>query len=147
MGNWIVARVASWNELRNLAVRAAHKSYSPYSSFPVAAVLATHAGDVFIGVNVENRSFGCTMCAEACAIANMVSHRATKDDPIRRVVVFTPQSTKIRPCGKCLQMISEFSAPDISCEVMCSSNAEDIILPLQDLLPHPFVLDRNKKVD
>ena len=138
----------TWATLLAAAKACNHRSYSPHSKFPVSAVIETASSHMFSGVNVENKSYGCTMCAEASAVANMVSSRdATNPDTIkiRKVVVYTPTSTStignnnstIAPCGKCRQMISEFALP--TCEVMCASRGHSSsVINFNELYPHRF---------
>ncbi len=98
-------------KLHALALEAATGAYAPYSHFRVGAALLCADGSVVLGVNVENRSYGLTICAERSAIAQAVSSE-------RRVflalAVATPDSSEpVPPCGACRQVISEFAKPDM----------------------------------
>jgi len=95
------------NELWNLAEEAAHNSYSPYSHFRVGAALLTQKGEVFTGTNVENRSFGLTICAERTAITQAVTKGHTKFKAL--YLVCPDAETPVPPCGACRQVISEFT--------------------------------------
>ena len=84
-------------------------AYAPYSKFRVGAALLTDDGTVFTGCNVENRSFGLTICAERNAVTKAISsgHRSFK-----ALAVSTPDSdVPVGPCGACRQVLSEFMAP------------------------------------
>ena len=94
-------------ELRELAIQASQKSYSPYSKANVGSALITDTGEVFSGCNIENSSFGGTVCAERVAIWKAVSEGQKK---ISTIYVYTKDGWP--PCGLCLQVLSEFSTPD-----------------------------------
>lgn len=99
-------------ELHRLAFLAAEASYSPYSRFRVGAALLCADGTVVTGTNVENRSFGLTICAERSAVVAAVSAGKRR---FAALAVATPDSGEpVGPCGACRQVLSEFmdaSAP------------------------------------
>jgi len=89
------------------AAKAAQKnSYSPYSRYPVGAAVMMDSGRIYTGCNVENASFGLTVCAERVAIFNAVSHGEKK---IRALCVAAKSA---KPCGACRQVIIEFAPKD-----------------------------------
>lgn len=96
-------------ELMREAEKARKHSYSPYSEFPVGAALLTEDGVVIHGTNVENASFGLSVCAERTAIWNAVSrgHRSFK-----AIAVTAREGSGAPPCGACRQIMYEFS-PDM----------------------------------
>ncbi len=92
-------------ELYELAKKARLHAYSPYSKVKVGAALRTAEGEVFTGCNVENSSYGATICAERTAILKAVSSGARK---IQEIVVVTDATPAWPPCGMCRQMLAEF---------------------------------------
>ncbi len=101
-------------ELENLlkqARQAALNSYSPYSGFRVGAALRLTNGEVVTGTNVENVSYGLTICAERSALVSAVS-KFGPDIRIDAVAVANLNNTASPPCGACRQMLSEFILPD-----------------------------------
>lgn len=123
-------------ELINAARVASHKAYAPYSNFKVGAALMTSDGEIYTGANVENSSYGLTVCAERIAVFKAVTAGAKQFSSI--AITTASQKDYIFPCGACLQVLAEF-APDI--KVICT-NAENKykIYDLNDLLPQIFTL-------
>jgi len=117
------------------AREAAANSYSPYSKFRVGAALQLENGPIVTGTNVENVSYGLTICAEAAAIARAVAEHGPAIR-IRAVAVANLNNAPSPPCGACRQILSEFIAPD----ALVVFAAEDglRIIPFRDLLPLVF---------
>lgn len=90
------------------ATRARDHAYAPYSRYLVGAAILTDDGRIFSGVNVENASFGLTVCAERTAVFTAVSEGAQL---VRAVAVCTENG--VAPCGACRQVLSEFTEGDI----------------------------------
>lgn len=117
--------------LLNRARDARNLSYSPYSGFRVGAALLCDEGEVFLGCNVENVSFGATNCAERTAVFSAIAAGHRK---FRAIAVIADDGL-IMPCGICRQVLSEF-APDIT--VVCGKKDGYEIFKLNELLPHDF---------
>jgi len=106
------------NELFLLASEAAKASYSPYSKFRVGAAIVAENGTIFTGTNVENRSFGLTICAERSALVAAVAAGQRK---FKAIAIATPDSSyPVSPCGACRQVLSEFMAAEAIVRFGCS---------------------------
>jgi len=123
-------------DLETLAKQVAAQAYCRYSRFRVGAALKTKSKSQYIGCNVENVSFGLTICAERNAIAAMVAAGETQPESI---VVYTPTDRPTLPCGACRQVLLEFNA-EIKIKCVCDSE-ETFEGSLSDLLPHAFPVD------
>ncbi len=114
------------------------KAYAPYSCFKVGAAVLTTVGNVHVGCNVENASYGLTICAERVAIQNAVACGETQ---IVAIAIVAGDSIT-RPCGACLQVIAEFATLDQPLQIITSAvdGAFDIHT-LDDYLPMRFDLE------
>jgi cytidine deaminase len=97
-------------EMIRQARRASERAYCPYSRFRVGAAVLTGAGKIVAGCNVENASYGLTICAERSAIFRAIAQGATR---ICAVLVYTPTDKPTAPCGACRQVINEFGRESI----------------------------------
>jgi len=114
-------------------MRAARSSYAPYSRINVSAGMLCSSGILYTGVNIENGSYGLSMCAERVAIYNALS---AGERSFKMILVYSPQIEHISPCGACLQVIGEFSTDIII--VTINDKLELKILPYSTLLKRPF---------
>jgi len=120
------------NDLREVAAQARLRAYAPYSSFLVGAALRLKSGLIVSGCNVENISFGLTMCAERVCVGNAIEQG---EKGFEALAIVADTETPIVPCGACRQVLAEF-APDL---VITSWNlaGENQEFSLADLLPLP----------
>ncbi len=98
------------SDLHKAASQAKKFSYSPYSKFQVGAALLTEDNEVIFGTNVENASFGATICAERTAILKAISEGCNQ---FTDIVIVTDSKTSTPPCGMCLQVMSEFFSDEV----------------------------------
>lgn len=118
------------SELKDIILSKVKNSYSPYSKFRVVAALITK-NSTYFGVNIENRSFGLTNCAERSAIFSAISNG---DREFLALFIYSPDYDKpLPPCGACRQVISEFSK-DLPI-IMLSKNFEYEVKKINELLP------------
>lgn len=111
-------------------------AYTPYSHFPVSAVLELKNGKTYLGVNVENAAYGLANCAERSALFAAYSEGVKKED-IKRIVVFTDHDYFVSPCGSCRQVMSELMEADA--EVILANNlGETKTYRNKELLPFGF---------
>lgn len=122
-----------WTELEYTAVNARKNAYVPYSEFPVGAAVLTPSGDVFAGCNVENATFGATVCAERTAIGCALTAGHTE---IRALCVISDVRPPAAPCGICRQVIAEF-CDDLPI-MMVHPDGDRRFTTLSELLPHRF---------
>jgi cytidine deaminase len=126
---------SEWSELVVAARRAADHAYAPYSHLRVGAALQGKSGRVYTGCNVENASFGLTICAERAVIFHAI---AEGERDFTRLAIATPDAPPLAPCGACRQVLAEF-ARDLQIRSEGAGSAlRDFTLA--DLLPHAFDL-------
>lgn len=129
------------------AVAAAARAYAPYSKFHVGAALLLGDGQIVTGANIENASYGMTLCAETAAIA-----KANNDGQMRKIVAIAVAggpaaadggavlgAEAVTPCGRCRQMIKEVAdLTEIDLPVHCAHEGGYVTYRLSELLPHGF---------
>ncbi len=99
-----------WEPLIEAATAVRERAHAPFSSFKVGSALLMSDGSVHVGCNVENRSFGATICAERNAMTTAVAEGATK---LAAVVVVTDTDPPAPPCGLCREVLTEFGDEDV----------------------------------
>jgi cytidine deaminase len=122
-----------YKELATAAHTAKLNAYSPFSQFRVGAAILTTNGTIFTGCNIENSSYGLTICAERVAVFNAISSGASK---FKAIAVVSDNYDFTPPCGACRQVLSDL-AGDIDF-VMIDSRERFKILKLSSLLPFAF---------
>jgi cytidine deaminase len=121
-----------FDDLVALALAARSKAYAPYSKFAVGAAVKCKSGAIFVGANIENRSFGLTICAERVAIGAAV---AAGERDFVAMAVTADSDEPIVPCGACRQFLAEF-APDLAI-VSATVRGQRKVDSLLRLLPDP----------
>ncbi|MEO6588850.1 MAG: cytidine deaminase [Pyrinomonadaceae bacterium] len=121
------------NDLTETAKKAREKAHAPFSNFKVGAAVRTKSGKIFTGCNIENASYGLTMCAERVAVFKAISEGESEFEEIA-VVADTDELTP--PCGPCRQIIWEFCGD--SPVTMASLKGEAETMQMSELLPRAF---------
>lgn len=124
------------NKLIKEAIKARTKSYSPYSKFSVGAAILLKDGKIIQGTNIENVSYGLTMCAERSALFSTYSQGYKKKD-IKAMAIAADTKDAISPCGACRQVMSELLDSDTPIYL---ANLKDDVkkVTIEDLLPGYF---------
>ena len=128
-----------WEPLIEAAWKVREMAHAPYSKFHVGAALLVE-GEVFTGCNVENLSFGLTMCAERVAVGTAVAAGLRR---IEAVAVVADTAVPVSPCGACRQVLAEFGDP-----LVCLVNRrERVVFRLSELLPRASagIMDRPER--
>ena len=125
-------------ELVNQAIEAREKAYAPYSKFKVGAAILTKDGKTYQGCNIENASYGATICAERAAVCNMIANGGT--DPIAIAICYNAEEFAV-PCGICRQVLSEFSPKGDLVILMAKTDGTYRETTLSALLPASFKLN------
>ena len=124
------------NELIAKARLAQKMSYAPYSNFHVGAAVRMDNGEIYIGTNIENASYGLTICAERAAIFNAVSQGQRK---LTAIAITSSSGKPTPPCGACRQVIREFS-DSRALVIMAGKDQTFETKTIDELLPLSFVL-------
>jgi cytidine deaminase len=124
----------NWAALQQAAQHAAAQAYAPYSKFPVGVAVLAESGKIYTGCNVENASYGGTVCAERNAIGAAVVAGERK---FTALMVYTPQQMLTPPCGICRQVIAEFFSPNAPI-ASCNHLHQQQNWSLGELLPAAF---------
>ena len=121
-------------QLIKVAALARARAYAPYSTFKVGAAVRTKRGRIHAGANVENASYGLTVCAERCAVFAAVAAGEVSGYETIAIVTDAPEITP--PCGACLQVLFEF-APGVRV-ILATTAGQRRATTLAELLPVPF---------
>ncbi|MFG2861852.1 cytidine deaminase [Streptomyces sioyaensis] len=124
-----------WESLRGQARDAMSRAYAPYSRYPVGAAALVDDGRTITGCNVENASYGLSLCAECGLISELFAGRADSTGPAPRLTAFTcvdGAGELLVPCGRCRQLLYEHGGPELLVDTTSG------IKPLSELLPDAF---------
>ena len=116
------------------ALKTRENAYVPFSKFKVGAAVLTKSGDIYTGCNVENSSFGLTVCAERVAMFNAAAG-GVRPGEITMLLVAADTEDVTSPCGACRQVMAEFEIPVI---VMANVRGDMRTVNLEELLPYSF---------
>lgn len=119
----------NWDALIAEATAARAGAYAPYSYFPVGAAALVDNGRIVTGCNVENASYGLTLCAE-CGLVSAL--QASGGGKLQAVVCMDKENNLIAPCGRCRQLLIEHGAPGMQIKI------DEGIFTIEELLPHSF---------
>jgi cytidine deaminase len=118
-----------WDALQSAAVEAMTDAYAPYSSFPVGAAALVDDGRVVVGCNVENASYGLTLCAECGVVSSL---HATGGGRLMALVCVNGEGHLLMPCGRCRQLLWEHGGPE------CLLLTREGPRPMREVLPDAF---------
>jgi len=125
-----------WRQLADAAHVASERAYCRYSNFRVGAAVLSSDGAIALGCNVENASYGLTICAERNAIFRAIADGART---IVALSLYTPTPVPVAPCGACRQVLAEFGREAL---IRCFCDGPDVLtFTLESLLPQRFALD------
>lgn len=133
---------AALDELMEQARRAAQNAYAPYSGFRVGAALQLANGEIVTGTNVENVSYGLTLCAERTAMVAAVARFGPRTR-VTAVAVTNLNGAASPPCGACRQVLAEFMGPDAP--VVFQTTTGTRVMPFGELLPLAFEMTLEKR--
>lgn len=126
-----------YQELLQKAKEISKNAYCPYSKFQVGACILYESGKKYEGCNVENASYGLSLCAERNAMSSAVANgEKTK---IKAIAIYSPNQKKCLPCGACRQWIAEFAINDKETKIILEDdNSTPLVLNLEDIFPYGF---------
>lgn len=126
-------------ELLSFAKEVSKNAYCKYSDFPVGACVLYSTGNYYTGCNIENSSYGLTLCAERNAISTAIASGETGF--ITKIAVYSPKRKKCFPCGACRQWLNEFQKDKEIVVILEDINNSYCTYTLNELLPYSFNLD------
>jgi cytidine deaminase len=138
----MLAQIPDWLALRDAARQVREKAWAPYSNYHVGAAVLTDSGEIFTGCNVENASYGLTICAERVAVCSAVAQGFRGFRAICISLTGVPV-----PCGACRQFLMEFSPqlPVILDNLDSPGSSDPEVVLLSDLLPRAFRLEHESR--
>ena len=131
----------TYKKLLEEAKEISKKSYSPYSNFPVGACVLYENGEIYKGCNVENVSYGLSLCAERNAISSAIANGV--NSKIKAIAVYSPAQIMCLPCGACRQWIDEFCIDENQTKIVLEGENETVlVLSLAEIFPHGFKFNK-----
>ena len=125
-------------ELLNLAKQACENAYAPYSDFHVGACALYDSGNYYLGCNVENASYGLSLCAERNAMSNAIV--AGEKGKLVKIAIFSKDRANCMPCGACRQWMAEFKTDKNLQIILESEDSKCAVFTIEELLPYGFEL-------
>jgi len=125
-------------ELLKKAKDASNFSYAKYSNFAVGACVMFESGNFYTGCNVENASYGLSLCAERNAISTAIA--SGEKSKIKAIAIYSPNAPMCSPCGACRQWIHELKSDNGTFVVLADENFNPVVYSIDELLPIGFVL-------
>lgn len=126
-------------ELLELAKEASKKAYCVYSKFPVGACVLYSSENYYTGCNIENSSYGLSLCAERNAISTAIAAGETGE--IIKIAIYSPEAEKCFPCGACRQWLAEFERGQNIEIILEDKNSQICTYKINELLPYAFKLN------
>lgn len=120
------------------AKEASKNSYSPYSKFAVGACVMFESGKLYTGCNVENASYGLSLCAERNAISTAIARGETTG--ITALAIYSPNTELCSPCGACRQWIYELKSEQGAKIILADKDFQPVVYTIDELLPLGFML-------
>ena len=128
----------NYDLLLKKAKEVSNNSYSPYSKFAVGACVQFESGKIYTGCNVENGSYGLSLCAERNAISTAIADG--EKTGIVAIAIYSPNTEMCSPCGACRQWIYELKSENGAQIILADKNMQPKIFDIDELLPHGFSL-------
>ncbi|MDU4959801.1 MAG: cytidine deaminase [Sporomusaceae bacterium] len=119
-------------DLLQAACKARQAAYAPYSGFAVGAAVRAGSGRIYSGCNIENASYGLTICAERVAVFQAI---AAGERSLEELAVVADTALPVAPCGACRQVMAEFGIKNVC---LAAVNGASQVMKLEALLPHAF---------
>lgn len=125
-------------DLLKKAKDASKNAYAKYSNFKVGACVLFESNKIYTGCNVENASYGLSLCAERNAISTAIANGETTK--IKAVAIYSPNSSLCSPCGACRQWIYELKSENETYIILADNDEKPVVYTINELLPKGFML-------
>lgn len=127
-----------YTDLLKNAKDASKNAYAKYSNFKVGACVLFESDKIYTGCNVENASYGLSLCAERNAISTAIANGETTK--IKAVAIYSPNSSLCSPCGACRQWIYELKSENETYIILADNDEKPVVYTINELLPKGFML-------